>query len=186
MKNLLFNRNLRVLAFVLLCLLSSVAYGQQPPQACHITITSDFESQCLMPLIKYDVYNEEPEAIIACQENTVTYTASCNTGGVAVVQWNWEVTGASTWMDNGNGSITVTWGAGPTGQISVEITTANDYSCSTTQNVKLIEKPDILAGTIPNYVETPNHDKIITVCKGKSDKKTGITHVDFLCRVFFG
>lgn len=176
MKNLLFNKKLRVLAFFLLCLFSSVAYGQQPPQACHITITSDFESQCLMPLVKYDVYNEEPEAIIACQENTVTYTASCNTGGVAVVQWNWNVVGASTWMDNGNGSITVTWGAGPTGQISVEITTANDYSCSTTQNVKLIEKPDILAGTIPNYVETPNHDKIITVCKGGTVEFTDLSN----------
>ena len=175
MKKLLLNRHLRVLAFFLLCLLSSVAYAQQPPQPCHITITSDFESQCLMPLIKYDVYNEEPEAIIACQENVVNYTASSNTGGVPVVQWNWSVAGASTWTDHGNGTITVTWGSGTTGQISVEITTANDYTCSTTQNVKLIEKPDIYASTIPNYVENQYHEKIITVCKGETVEFTDLS-----------
>ena len=175
MKKLLLNRHLRVVAFFLLCLLSSVAYAQQPPQPCHITITSDFESQCLLPLKDDRPYDEEPETIIACQENTVTYTASTNTGGVPVVQWNWSVAGALTWIDHGNGSITVTWGTYATGQITVEITTANDYTCTTTQNVKLIEKPTIYVSTIPNYVETQNHEKIITVCKGETVEFTDLS-----------
>ena len=67
---------IKALAFFMACLFSSVAFAQQPPQPCHITITSDFESQCLLPLDKDSVYNEEPQTIIACQENTVTYTAT--------------------------------------------------------------------------------------------------------------
>ena len=167
---------IRALAFFFACLLSSVAFAQQPPQPCHITITSDFESQCLLPLDKDSVYNEEPQTIIACQENTVTYTATSNTGGIPVVSWSWSVAGASTWSDNGNGSITVTWGNGGTGQITVTITTANDYSCSMTQNVKLIEKPNILVKTAPAYIEDNNGDKIIYVCKGASVEFTDLSY----------
>ena len=166
---------IKALAFFLACLLSSVAFAQQPPQPCHITITSDFESQCLLPLDKDEIYDEEPDAIIACQENTVTYTATTNTGGIPVVGWSWSVAGASSWSDNGNGSITVTWGNGGTGQITVTITTANDYSCSMTQNVKLIEKPDIYVSTAPAYSETNNGDKIIYVCKGASVEFTDLS-----------
>lgn len=156
---------IKMLAILVICLITSVAKAQQPPQPCHITITSDFESQCLLPLEKDDIYNEEPEAIIACQENTVTYTATTNTGGVPVVQWTWNVVGATSWNDNGNGTITVTWSNNTSGQISVEITTAAGYSCTMTQNVKLIEKPTILVNTVPNYTEMGNGDKIIYVCK---------------------
>lgn len=159
---------IRVIALFLICLISSVVHAQQPPQPCHITITSDFESLCLLPLDKDSVYDEEPETIIACQESTVNYTASTNTGGIPVVQWVWSVVGASSWNDNGNGSITVTWSNSTTGQLSVFITTANGYSCSSTQNVKLIEKPSILVSTVPAYSELPDGSKIIYVCQGET------------------
>lgn len=166
---------IRVIALFLICLISSVVHAQQPPQPCHITITSDFESLCLLPLDKDSVYDEEPETIIACQESTVNYTASTNTGGIPVAQWSWSVVGASSWNDNGNGSITVTWGNGTTGQITVEITTAADFTCSLTQNVKLIEKPDIYVSTVPAYTEMQNGDKIITVCKGETIEFTDLS-----------
>lgn len=168
MNHELFNKHVKALILFLMCLFPPVAFAQQPPQPCHITITGDFESQCILPLEKDDFYNEDPETIIACQENVVTYTASTNTGGVAVSQWSWSVTGATTWTDNGNGSITVTWGTGSTGQLVVSITTANGFSCSLTQNVKLIEKPTIHVVTTPAYVEMPNGDKYIYVCKGET------------------
>jgi len=168
MKHSVLKRQCRLMALLLACLISSVVRAQQPPQPCHITITGDFESLCLLPLDKDSVYNEEPETIIACQESTVNYTASTNTGGIPVAQWSWSVVGASSWNDNGNGSITVTWGNGTTGQITVEITTAANFTCSLTQNVKLIEKPDIYVSTVPAYTEMQNGDKIITVCKGET------------------
>ncbi len=170
------SNTIKALALFLACLLSSVAFAQQPPQPCHITITSDFESLCLVPLEKQDIYNEEPGAIIACQENTVNYTASTNTGGVPVVQWNWSVAGASSWTDNGNGSITVTWGNGSTGQITVEITTAANYTCSTTQNIRLIEKPTVYASSVPAYTVTQNNEKIIYVCKGETIEFTDLSN----------
>ena len=43
---------IRVIALFLICLISSVVHAQQPPQPCHITITSDFESLCLLKLVK--------------------------------------------------------------------------------------------------------------------------------------
>ena len=175
MKHSVLKRQCRVMALLLACLISSVVRAQQPPQPCHITITGDFESQCLMPLDKDSVYNEEPETIIACQESTVNYTASTNTGGIPVAQWSWSVVGASSWNDNGNGSITVTWGNGTTGQITVEITTAANFTCSLTQNVKLIEKPDIYVSTVPAYTEMQNGDKIITVCKGETIEFTDLS-----------
>lgn len=167
---------IKVLALFFACILSSVAFAQQPPQPCHITITSDFESLCLIPLEKEDVYNEEPGTIIACQENIVTYTASTNTGGVPVIQWNWSVAGASSWTDNGNGSITVLWGNGPTGQITVEITTAANYTCSMTQNIKLIEKPNIYVNSVPAYTTTQNNEKIIYVCEGETIDFTDLSN----------
>lgn len=175
MKHSVLNRQCRVMALLLACLISSVVRAQQLPQPCHITITGDFESLCLLPLDKDSVYNEEPETIIACQESTVNYTASTNTGGIPVAQWSWSVVGASSWNDNGNGSITVTWGNGTTGQITVEITTAANFTCSLTQNVKLIEKPDIYVSTVPAYTEMQNGDKIITVCKGETIEFTDLS-----------
>lgn len=175
MKHSVLKRQCRVMALLLACLISSVVRAQQPPQPCHITITGDFESLCLLPLDKDSVYNEEPETIIACQESTVNYTASTNTGGIPVIQWIWSVAGASSWNDNGNGSITVTWGNGTTGQITVEITTAANFTCSLTQNVKLIEKPDIFVSTVPAYTEMQNGDKIITVCKGETIEFTDLS-----------
>ena len=175
MNLLSFKNHIRVLALFLMCLFAPMAFAQQPPQPCHITITGDFESQCILPRDKEDYINEEPESLIACQGNVVTYTASTNTGGVAVTQWSWSVAGASSWTDNNNGSITVIWGTGTTGQITVGITTTDDFSCSFTQNVKLIEKPTIYITSTPSYVVTPSGDKYIYVCSGETVEFTDLS-----------
>ncbi|MBQ7710897.1 MAG: hypothetical protein IJT39_03615 [Bacteroidales bacterium] len=81
-----------------------VLQAQQPPQPCHIVITGDFESQCLLPTDKDSFYVENGDMLIACQGMRVTYTASVNTGGITVTNWKWNVVGAATWNDNYNGT----------------------------------------------------------------------------------
>lgn len=163
-----FKQHIRVLALVTMCIITPLAFAQQPPPPCHITITGDFESQCILPRDKDSYCNEEEDEVIACQGNKVIYTANANTGGVAVTQRTWSVAGASTWTDNLDGTVTVTWGTGTMGQITVDITTASDYSCSQTLNVRLIEKPDIYVTTTPAYVIMPNGTKVINVCSGET------------------
>ena len=64
MNLLSFKNHIRVLALFLMCLFAPMAFAQQPPQPCHITITGDFESQCILPRDKEDYINEEPESLI--------------------------------------------------------------------------------------------------------------------------
>ncbi len=161
------------LALFLMCLISPLAFAQQPTQPCQIAITSDFESQCILPEEKDNYYNEEPQTILACQGNTVTYTASANTGSATVTSWTWEVAGGTI---SASGNIaTVTWGDSDHGQITVTVVTDSGTTCSLTQNVKLIEKPTITVASTPAYVEMPNGDKIIYVCKGETVEFTDLS-----------
>ncbi len=160
-------------ALLLLGLSCLTAFAQQKlpqpnpqPLPCGLTLVSDFESQCILPFDKDSIYNEEPQAIIACQENVVTYTASANTGTATVTSWTWEVVGGT--FTSNNNTATVTWGTEPYGQITVTVITDSGTSCSITQNVRLIEKPEIYVTTIPAYVELPSGEKIIYVCKGET------------------
>lgn len=167
-------KSLGVWALMTMCLGTPPAWGQQPPQPCHIMITGDFESQCILMREKEDYDENEPETILACQDNQVKYTATTNTGSYPVTQWNWTVVGAASWIDHHNGSITVIWGSGTSGQIGVEITTSNGYSCSKTQNVKLIERPEIYVRTTP-YYEEQGGTKVIYVCKGETVEFTDLS-----------
>ena len=186
MKNYHLFKLCRLWALLLLCLLSANAVAQvqqvpptvdppQPPQPpqneypCNISIVGDFESACILPLIKYDdYYDEEPDVLIACQGMTITYSANVNMGGLSPVSWVWAVAGALSYTDNNNGTITVTWGNGTTGQLTVTVYGPNDVSCTKTVNVKLIEKPEISVVTIPAYVVLPDGTKVIYVCKGET------------------
>ena len=68
-----FKQHIRVLALVTMCIITPLAFAQQPPQPCHITITGDFESQCILPRDKDSYCNEEEDEVIACQGNKVIY-----------------------------------------------------------------------------------------------------------------
>lgn len=159
-------------ALLLLCLCAPLAFAQQP-LPCSITITSDFESQCILPRHKDDFVNEEPETIIACQGNIVTYTAHVNTGAASVTEWNWEVAGGI--LSSSANIATVEWGTEPQGQISLTIVTDSGSSCSLTINVRLIEKPSILVSTVPSYSELPDGSKVIYVCRGETIEFTDLS-----------
>ena len=159
-------------ALLLLCLCAPFALAQQP-LPCNITITSDFESQCILPRDKDDFVNEEPETIIACQGSIVTYTAHVNTGAASVTEWNWEVAGGI--LSSSANIATVEWGSEPQGQISLTIVTDSGSSCSLTINVRLIEKPSILVSTVPSYSELPDGSKVIYVCRGETVEFTDLS-----------
>lgn len=165
-----------VIVLLLLFLITPFASAQQAsstPQPCNLSIVSNFESQCILPEDKDNYYNEEPETIIACQGSVVTYTASANTGTATVMGWTWEVAGG-TLTSSGNTAI-VTWGNGNQGQITVTVVTDSGTTCTLTQNVRLIEKPTIYVVTTPAYVEMPNGDKVINVCKGETVEFTDLS-----------
>lgn len=159
-------------ALLLLCMCAPLAFAQQP-LPCDITITSDFESQCILPRDKDDFVNEEPETIIACQGSIVTYTAHVNTGAASVTEWNWEVAGGI--LSSSANIATVEWGSEPQGQISLTIVTDSGSSCSLTINVRLIEKPSILVSTVPSYSELPDGTKVIYVCRGETVEFTDLS-----------
>lgn len=156
----------RVLAFLLTCCFS-FAHAQNNCQPCELTIVGDFESSCILPLQKPSFIDEYPDALIACQGNTVLYRAVANTGNIPITNWQWSIQGESSYVDHHNGTVSVTWGMGQSGQIAVTITTATTASCSSSKMVLLIEKPVINAYSIPAYTEE-NGAKYIYVCKSQS------------------
>ena len=60
----------------LLCMLPTVTHGQAP---CAVTVTSDFEAQCVLS-DKYLFLDMNERDLIACQGMTCTYTAFTNRG----------------------------------------------------------------------------------------------------------
>lgn len=189
MKNSLLIRHNRTLALLLLlCFVSASAIAQVPsdPQniippdplqeeyPCYISIVGDFESTCILPMGK-EWYYEEQDAVIACQGMTITYTAYADMGGNAPESWLWEVAGAVSYSDHSNGSITVTWGEGTTGQLTVTVYGPGGISCTKTVNVRLIEKPHINVVTTPAYTEVPGGPKVIYVCKGETVEFTELS-----------
>ena len=173
----------------LLCLLSESALAQaphfpqnilppDPPQEeypCNISIASDFESECILPFEKNGYYNEEPNTLIACQGMKVVYTAHTDMGGYTPNKWVWEVAGDESHTDSGNGSITITWGNGPAGQLTVTIYGPDGISCTKTVNVRLMEKPRIEAATTPAYTVETDGYKVIYVCKGETVEFTELS-----------
>lgn len=156
----------RALAVLLTCFFS-FAHAQNNCQPCELTIVGDFESSCILPLQKPNFIDEYPDALVACQGNTVLYRAVTNTGNVAVTGWQWSIQGESSYVDHHDGTVSVTWGMGQSGQIAVSVTMANQNSCNSSKMVLLIEKPVIIASTVPAYT-MENGEKYIYVCKNQS------------------
>lgn len=142
--------------------------GPNPSGQCIVFLTGDFESECILPIDKpgSDYINELENTLIACQGMTVTYTAHLADGSTAV-NWLWNVDGAVTWENNGDGSITVHWGDFDSGTISVEVTDADGNVCSVTKTVMLMERPVASVNTVPDWTEEDGR-RIIYVCRGES------------------
>lgn len=170
----------RIMALAAAMVLSPAAFPQQdsvsPPDSsrtlhspadCAVFITGDFESECILPLGKPDTYlNEEGVSLIACQGGTVTYTAHL-VGNASAVAWSWYVSGAVTWIDHGDGTITVHWAGGDTGFLSVDVTDADSNICSVEKPVMLMERPVAVVRTVPAFV-VENGTNVVYVCRGES------------------
>ena len=142
---------------VLLTLATSLLYAQQP---CDIAIVGDFESRCVIPE-KVGSVEELDADLVACQGMTVNYTVMPVPTGANPPQWTWSVTGEDSYTDHGDGTLTVTWGTGPAGQLSV-----TDGQCTRTRRVRLVAPPEVHAVSTPSYTVDALGQKVITLCAG--------------------
>lgn len=145
MRKPLLIRLARVWVLTLMCLLSAQVFAQEQPGTppkCPLPplynafITGDFEPQCLVPIEKRGYLNEYPYEMVACQGSTVVYTANIE-GYATGIEWN--VLGADSYLVSNDGqNITVTWGDGDAGQLTLTATNnggwaymggTDDYPC---------------------------------------------------------
>ena len=154
-------RGLSLFAFFMM---ACVLYAQN---TCDVFINSGFEAQCVLPWEKGIYYMEEPGMFVACQGRSVSYTAIIKIPDTLVSEWQWEVSGGEITWENG-GEVTVLWGDGPMGQISVSVVTRDWEECAQTKNVRLIESPVADVSSIPAYTVAPDGLKTIYVCRGET------------------
>ena len=147
----------------LLCMLPTVTHGQAP---CAVTVTSDFEAQCVLS-DKYLFLDMNERDLIACQGMTCTYTAFTNLAASAIVGMAWEVWGEDSYTTNPDGSITVTWGGGTNGTLGVTVTSVTGYRCFWSKHVTLIERPTAASLSVPMYSVDASGNKVIRVCQGE-------------------
>lgn len=156
--------------FLLLALLlnACIVVAQQPAPSnqCNITITGDFDSECIYDYKEY-ITDEYPNLMIACKNSSVTYTAYSDIGTATTVSYTWEVYGDVTHTATGN-QLAVDWGDDEWGMVVV--TVANPYgdTCTEYSRVKLIDNPTVGCATIPAYTVMANGDKVVRVCSGGS------------------
>ena len=147
----------------LLCMLPTVTHGQAP---CAVTVTSDFEAQCVLS-DKYLFLDMNERDLIACQGMTCTYTAFTNLAASAIVGMVWEVWGEDSYTTNPDGSITVTWGGGTNGTLGVTVTSVTGYRCHWSKPVTLVERPTAASLSVPMYSVDASGNKVIRVCQGE-------------------
>lgn len=147
----------------LLCMLPTVTHGQAP---CAVTVTSDFEAQCVLS-DKYLFLDMNERDLIACQGMTCTYTAFTNLAASAIVGMAWEVWGEDSYTTNPDGSITVTWGGGTNGTLGVTVTSVTGYRCFWSKPVTLIGRPTAASLSVPMYSVDASGNKVIRVCQGE-------------------
>lgn len=141
-------------------------WAQSPTTPCDITITGNFDSECIYD---YKVYwnSEYPDLMIACKHSTVTYTAHTNNGGATPIGYIWEVFGDASHTAVGN-QVTVTWGDDDWGIVVVNTVNSAGDTCTEYSRVKLIDNPTVGCITVPAYTVTPAGDKVVRVCKGST------------------
>ncbi len=148
------------------CLAILCARAQSsPPAPCAVSITGDFEPECLYD-DKYTVEDEYPRQLIACKNSTVTYTAHA-VHGTTAVGYLWNVFGDNSHTVNID-KVRVTWGDGDWGMLAVSVVNDDGDTCTETRQVMLVDVPTAGAVTIPSYFIDAHGDKVIQVCKGSS------------------
>lgn len=150
----------RLLFLLTAVLLSGTAVRAQ--DACHITITGSFDSECIYDF--KDLYRlEYPDVMVACRNSTVTYTAFVDPA-VTAVGYSWEVTGDVSHTASGN-QATVSWGNGGWGLLTVTVTAADGTVCTSSAYVKLIASPTAASSTVPAYTVDNQGNRVIRVCR---------------------
>lgn len=132
---------------------------------CHITVTGNFESQCVYDY-KDSIVEEDSDLLVACKNSIVTYTAHLDFVTSQTVTYSWAVTGDVS-HTAANDQLTVTWDNGEWGLLVVTATLPNGNTCTHTVQVKLIDAPTAVAATVPAYTVNAAGDKIIRICKGE-------------------
>ncbi len=156
-------RLIRWAVCVLLCLLPVVTQGQGQ---CSLSVTCDFEAQCI--LNEKDLLLDMNERdLVACQGMTCTYTAFTNLDAAAIVSMVWEVRGHAAYTDNLDGSITVTWGSGAHGFLSLTVTSTLGFQCHWSKAITLVERPTAASLSVPMYTLDALGNKVIRVCQGE-------------------
>lgn len=129
---------------------------------CNVFITSSFDSKCVLDDEKGNILIEKGEAMLACKESQVIYTATSSDA----TSYTWTIIGAYSYSANGN-TVTVNWNNGNTGKVTVQIATSDGSICEATKDIFLIEKPQIGSSSIPSYV-WENGSKVIYICLGET------------------
>ena len=142
--------------------------GTRAQAPCNLSVTGDFESQCIVTTEKDEYYDEMPECIVACQGMTVTYRATYNEALLTAENLVWAVSGATWTAQVTPDVVTVEWGYGATGQIILTADCPDGTTCTLTLNVRLVAPPVAAASTTPAYVDEGNGEKVIHVCKGET------------------
>lgn len=146
---------------------------------CNVQIRSSFDSECMLtayPEINPKISTTDGEISVlqtggycdyqACRGNTVIYYAETQ-GDVIAYEWN--IIGASDYeVSNDETFVTVTWGDGSLGSVSVNIITASGNTCSSVVSVQLNESPFVGSSTVPPYYIDVNGRRVIEVCIGQS------------------
>ena len=155
-------------ALILAVLLTSVLPVWLRAQTeCTLHLITDFDSDCLLtsyPGGHVTILEEDTDGcLLACQGNTVSYTAVCD----SATSFVWSVAGALSYtITNQNKTAIVTWGNGETGTVSVTVVTPDSNTCTASVCVLLMESPQIESASIPMYYL--NDGKRIEVCRNET------------------
>lgn len=167
--NSFIHKYFRLFCLALLTLPLSPCRAQEP---CGIVIVGDFESRCVV--LEKPGYTEDLSLhLVACQGMTVVYSVYPAPSGPNPPQWSWTLSGEDSYLDNHDGTVSVTWGMGTTGILTV----TDGNGCTQTRFVDLVEPPTVASESTPTYTTGATGQKTITVCIGSSlsfsDRSTG-------------
>jgi len=164
------------LPFLILLLLPAISLAQP---GCELHISPDFASDCVLTSYhnEDDTLHSEDlgDCLIACNGNTVNYTAVCD----SAVSYMWNIMGAATYsFSNQNRTAAVTWGSGETGQVVVTVVTSDGNTCTAETCVRLIKSPQIGVATVPAYYINDDGKLVIETCRGETIELTDISYAE--------
>ena len=156
------------LTIILSLLLSLPPQMMRAQTGCGLSISSDFNSDCVLTGYTsghtYMLDDDANGCLKACKGNTVSYTAVCDNA----TSYHWDIMGATSYnLINQGKTAVVKWGTGETGHVIVSVVTANNNTCTTDACVKLLQSPQIASKTVPNYY-LDNGKIIIEICRGET------------------